>query len=83
MGDSASCMRCGRELPKRRLKEVVYEEGRTRVRDLLCPNCLDEIMNTAQRVRGVVGTEKHAAIHIDPGPGSGERESFGERATNS
>jgi len=64
----SSCQRCGRELPKRRIKEVVYEEGRERVRMMVCPNCLDQIMNDSQRVRGVVGSEKRAAAHLDRGP---------------
>lgn len=70
MDETTSCMRCGKELPRRRLKEVVHEEGRTRVRQMVCPNCLDQIMNESSRVRGVVGTEKAAAAHIDRGPGN-------------
>lgn len=79
MDETAACMRCGRELPKRRLKEVVYEEGRERIRKLVCPSCLDQIMNESSRVRGVVGTEKAAAAHIDQGPGPGEHQSMGQR----
>ncbi|MGH2756440.1 MAG: hypothetical protein ACRDI3_01485 [Actinomycetota bacterium] len=79
MGETSSCMRCGKELLKRRLKEVVHEEGRARVRRLVCPNCLDQIMNESSRVRGVVGTEKAAAAHIDPGPGPGQHQSIGQR----
>lgn len=75
----SSCQRCGRELPQRRVKEVVYEEGRERVRMMVCPNCLDQIMNDSQRVRGVVGSEKRAAAHLDRGPGASERQSLGER----
>lgn len=83
MDEMTSCPRCGREVPPRRLKEVVHEEGRERIRDLVCPNCLDDIMNTSGRVRGVVGTEKAAAAHVDPGPGEGDRESLGERGEDS
>lgn len=83
MEEMTACSRCGRELPKRRLKEVVHEEGRTRIRQMVCPNCLDQIMNTSGRVRGVVGTEKAAAAHIDPGPGSGRRASLGDRESAS
>lgn len=79
MEEMLSCMRCHRELTKRRLKEVVHEEGRTRIRQMVCPNCLDQIMNKSQRVRGVVGTEKAAAAHIEQEPGAGKRQSFGER----
>ncbi len=80
MDDMSSCMRCDKELPKRRLKEVVHEEGRMRIRQLVCPNCLDQIMNESGRVRGVVGTKKAAAAHIDRGPGTGERQSMGQRS---
>ncbi len=80
MDDTSSCVRCDRELPKRRLKEVVHEEGRMRIRQLVCPNCLDQIMNESGRVRGVVGTETLAAAHIDRGPGTGERQSMGQRS---
>ena len=79
MDQMFSCERCGRELTRRRLKEVVYEEGRTRVRRLYCANCLDQVMNEASRVRGVVGTIRAAAAHIDPGPGPGEHVSMGVR----
>jgi hypothetical protein len=79
MEDSTSCERCGRELSKRQLKEVVFEKGRERVQLMVCPNCLDQIMNKSQRVRGVVGTHKRAAAHVDPGVGSGERQSLGNR----
>ncbi len=74
-----SCERCGREMPTRKLKEVVFEEGRERVRQMVCGNCLDQIMNDSKRVRGVVGTTKRAAAHIDSAPGGSERQSLGER----
>ncbi|MGH2807453.1 MAG: hypothetical protein ACRDKT_09265 [Actinomycetota bacterium] len=61
------------------MKEIVHEEGRTRVRQLVCSNCLDQIMNESGRVRGVVGTKKAAAIHIDSGPMGTKHESMGER----
>lgn len=79
MDEQGSCERCGRALPQRKLKEVVYEKGRERIRMMVCPNCLDQIMNSSQRVRGVVGTQKRAAAHLDPGVGTGERQSLGER----
>lgn len=79
MDQMFSCERCGKELARRRLKEVVYEEGRDRIRQLLCANCLDQVMNDSKRVRGVVGTIRAAAAHIDREPGSGERESMGQR----
>ncbi|MQA99883.1 MAG: hypothetical protein GEU78_06260 [Actinobacteria bacterium] len=79
MDQTFSCERCGRELSRRRLKEVVYEEGRHRIRELLCANCLDQVMNESSRVRGVVGTIRAAAAHIDRGPAGGERVSMGQR----
>ena len=79
MEEISSCKRCGRDIPTRRLKEVVYEEGRDRIRQLVCPRCLDQLMNESSRVRGVVGTDKAAAAHLDPGPGNAERQSMGER----
>lgn len=84
MGEMSSCMRCGREVAARRLKEVVYEEGGRRARRklMVCASCLDRLMNEAGRVRGVAGTEKHAAVHIDPGPGDGQRVSLGARGAS-
>ncbi|MGH9195971.1 MAG: hypothetical protein ACRD1T_09555, partial [Acidimicrobiia bacterium] len=77
--DKSACMRCGKELPGRRLKEVVHEEGRSRIRRLVCSNCLDQIMNVSSHVRGVVGTQKAAAAHIDQGAANGEHQSMGQR----
>lgn len=77
--DKSTCVRCGKELPLRRLKEVVHEEGRSRIRRLVCSNCLDQIMNASGRVRGVVGTDKAAAAHIDHEGGGGEHDSIGHR----
>jgi hypothetical protein len=79
MDEKSACGRCGRELPTRRLKEIVYEEGRERVRQMVCSSCLDKVMNSSERVRGVVGTEKRAAAHVDSGSGPAEHQSFGER----
>jgi hypothetical protein len=63
----------------RKLKEIVFEQGRERVQQMVCPNCLDQIMNESERVRGVVGTRKRAAAHLDAGTGLAERQSLGER----
>lgn len=79
MDQMFACERCGKELSRRRLKEVVYEEGRHRVRQLVCTNCLDQIMNESKVVRGVVGTVRAAAVHIDRGPGAGQHVSMGQR----
>ena len=79
MTEMSSCERCGAELPTRRLKEIVYEQGRLRLREMLCPSCLDKAMNESKRVRGVVGTAKAAAAHLDPGRGPAIHQSLGER----
>ncbi len=79
--DLATCQRCGRELPAAQLKELVYEQGpqAERVREMVCPTCLDQAMNQADEVRGVAGTEKQAAAHVSGDGGAGERQSMGER----
>ena len=79
MEAQSSCERCGRESPTRRLKEIVFEQGRDRVQQMVCSKCLDQLMNESQRVRGVVGTQKRAAAHLDPGSGTTERQSLGDR----
>lgn len=83
MAETVVCERCGRKVGERRIKEVVHEEGRNRIRRLVCPSCLDAIMNDSRRVRGVVGSAKAAAAHIDPGAGPAEHRSMGERRTPS
>lgn len=82
MADAASCDRCGRALPAGRLKELAYEQGdkKERVREMVCPNCLDQAMNDADRVRGIAGQEKAAAAHITGRGASGERTGPSERA---
>ncbi len=77
--ETFQCERCGREWPRRQLKEVMYEEGRDRIKKNVCPECLDEIMNQSDKVRGIVGDEKKAAVHIDRGAGRSDREGLGER----
>lgn len=80
MGEATfTCERCGRDRPRRQLKEVMYEEGKERVKQKVCPACLDEIMNGSGRVRGIAGDEKRAAVHIEGASGEGERKSFGAR----
>jgi DNA-directed RNA polymerase subunit RPC12/RpoP len=59
------CNNCGDRFPVSRMKEVVYEEGRRRLRDELCPHCLSKRIAESKRVRGVVGQLKKAAIHVD------------------
>ena len=85
MADTFTCDRCGNEFPRERLKEVMYEEDKERVRKELCPNCLDQVMNQASEVRGVAGEEKRAAVHlsgtdgVEGSEGTADRESFGTR----
>jgi hypothetical protein len=70
MAETFTCERCGNVFPRARLKEVMYEEGRARVKKNLCPSCLDEVMKEASGFRGIVGDENRAAIHLD-GPALG------------
>jgi hypothetical protein len=84
MADSFTCDRCDNQFPREKLKEVMYEEGRERVRKELCPNCLDQVMNQASGVRGIAGHAKKAAVHLSgtagvDGENAGERGSFGTR----
>ena len=60
-----ACERCARILPRSRLKEVMHEEHRVRIKEKLCPSCLDAAMGQALGFRGIVGDEKRAAIHLD------------------
>jgi hypothetical protein len=68
MDETFVCERCKRVLTRSQLKEVMYERGHERVRERLCPRCLDEVMNQSGEVRGIVGKEKAAAVHISPPP---------------
>jgi hypothetical protein len=80
MGDDTfDCDSCGREFPRRQLKEVFHEEAGERVKRNLCPACLDEVMNEADRVRGVSGDEKQAAVHLDEGGTITGGDRYGER----
>ena len=65
MGVTFACERCARVLPRSRLKEVMHEEHRVRIKEKLCPSCLDAAMGQALGFRGIVGDEKRAAIHLD------------------
>jgi ribosomal protein L44E len=68
MEETVRCERCGAAIQQARMKEVMFEEGRARVTRRLCPSCLDQVMHNAEKVRGIVGDEKSAAIHISPPP---------------
>jgi DNA-directed RNA polymerase subunit RPC12/RpoP len=80
-GSSATCQRCGKDVPEERLKELAYEQGenKERVREMVCPNCLDKAMNEADQVRGIAGQEKTAAAHVSGDGGDGERQGLDER----
>jgi hypothetical protein len=66
MGDDTfNCDRCGREFSRRQLKEAFHDEGGERIKRNLCPTCLDEVMNESDRVLGVSGDEKQAAVHLE------------------
>jgi hypothetical protein len=69
MGEATfNCDRCGKETPQRQLKEAFVDgDGNDRSKQNLCPECLDEVMNASQEVRGVPGEEKRAAVAIDQG----------------
>jgi hypothetical protein len=65
MGATFACERCARVLPHSRLKEVMHGEHGVRIKERLCPSCLDAAMGQAFGFRGIVGDEKRAAIHLD------------------
>ena len=79
MDDTFTCDRCGREFPRRQLKEAFHEENGQRVKRNLCPTCLDEVMNESGWVKGVEGEEKQAAVELDQGAAPPEQERYGER----
>lgn len=79
--DTFVCSNCGDEYPLRQVKEVFWEEGRKRLKEELCPSCLDQRMNRANQVRGIVGQKKAAAIHVNLGsPEQSNHISIGRRA---
>lgn len=85
MESTFNCDNCGNEFPVSQMKEVFTEEGKERVKQSLCPNCLDLRMNEADEVKGVAGEEKRAAVRLvgdgEGSSGQGERESLGRRPT--
>jgi hypothetical protein len=70
MIETFTCERCATILPRTRLKEAMHEEDRLRVKENLCPSCLDAAMAGARGLRGIVGDTKRAAVHLDA-PSSG------------
>ena len=84
MSDTFVCSNCGNTFPLRQIKEVFWEEGKKRLKQDLCPSCLDQRMNESNKVRGIVGDRKAAAIHVDSGSSRQHaRESLGERQGDS
>lgn len=77
------CDSCGNEFPINRMKEAFHEEGRKRVTERFCPSCLDKRMNESSKVRGVVGSKKAAAVHLDKNDKTRERASMGKREPRS
>ncbi|MGH2698999.1 MAG: hypothetical protein ACRDJL_07360 [Actinomycetota bacterium] len=79
------CDRCGREFPTRQLKEAFTEEQTSREREKLCPSCLDIRMNEVDRVKGVAGEHKRAAVRLEEAGDEGDevlaapREPLGQR----
>ncbi|MBW3589147.1 MAG: hypothetical protein KY429_06990 [Actinobacteria bacterium] len=67
------CDACGRELPMRKMKEVVNDAGET---ERLCPEDLDKRMNAANEVKGGPGEQKEAAAYVDE---AAEEAPYGER----
>lgn len=78
-----TCERCGKEERESEKKEVFVTEGGDEVKKVVCPECLDEIMNQADEVVGVEGDEKRAAAAVDDAAESTERDTFGERGEES
>lgn len=78
-----TCERCGREQRDSEKKEVFVDEGGSEVKKTVCPECLDEIMSSADEVRGVEGDEKQAAVAVDQAAEDTDRETFGERGEDS
>lgn len=85
MQESFVCDRCGQKFPRRQLKEAFTEGQGSRERSVLCPSCLDIRMNEADRVKGVAGEDKRAAVRLEDGHDNGNdvmeppREPIGER----
>jgi hypothetical protein len=66
------CQRCGQSLPQNRMKEVFVWHGRTRVREEVCPTCLDRALAEGP-THGIVGHRKRAAVEVTPDVEGGVR----------
>lgn len=78
-----TCERCGKEHRESEQKEVFVNEGGNEVKKVVCPECLDEIMDQADEVVGVEGDEKRAAAAVDEAANTTARDTFGERGEDS
>jgi NAD-dependent SIR2 family protein deacetylase len=74
--ETFTCDRCGAQVPRNQLKEVIEGPGSPPERMELCPDCLDERMNEATEVRGGEGQEKARAAYVDDAASEG---SYGRR----
>jgi hypothetical protein len=59
------CDSCGKGIPDRSAKEVLYQIGKVRYRLELCSTCLDAEMKRHDGHRGVPGFRKRAAILVN------------------
>lgn len=83
MSETFTCERCGNEHRDGEKKEVFVTEGGAEAKKVVCPECLDEIMNRADEVVGVEGDEKRAAAAVGEAAESTRRDTFGERGEES
>jgi DNA-directed RNA polymerase subunit RPC12/RpoP len=73
MEEQFVCQRCGESFPQNRMKEVFVWHERTRVREEVCPSCLDKALAEG-RAQGIVGRSKKAAVQVTPGVDKGVRQ---------
>lgn len=74
-----TCPRCGNEHRESEKKEVFVDEGGKEVKQTVCPQCLDQILEESDQAVGVEGDEKRAAVAVDEAAGSTDRDTFGEQ----
>ena len=78
-----TCDRCGKEHREPEKKEVFVTEAGAEVKKTVCPQCLDEILNSADQVQGVEGDEKRAGVAVGEAAQKTDRETYGERGEDS
>lgn len=59
------CDVCGRAVPDRASKEIIYQVDKVRYRFELCSICLDDEMKRHDGRRGIPGFRKRAAIVVN------------------